>query len=69
MVGIIFVGVKNIFPLMKWGNIFNLIIDSFSSLMTLHLIFSSIGLKFFVYLLGASTDTHCFKTMVCENNS
>jgi len=37
--------------------------------MTLHLIFSSIGLKFFVYLLGASTDTHCFKTMVCENNS
>ncbi len=66
MVGIISVGVKNIFPLMKWGNIFHLIIDSFSSLMTFHLIidsfsslmtfhlvFSSIGLELFIYLIGA----------------
>jgi len=53
MVGIISLGVKNIFPLMKWGNIFHLIIDSFSSLMTFHLVFSSIGLELFIYLIGA----------------
>jgi hypothetical protein len=57
MVTIVFVGVKKIFPLMKWGNIFDLIIDSFSSLMTLHLVSSLVGLDFFFFLVGASTNT------------